>query len=631
MRRVSGHTSWESNRAAITRYRVAITLGMLCYIAGVAHASLQPGPRLWGIHLPGFLPIAAKFGLFAGLLGALVLMLAGAILGARGTIAEGPQRANGSEKLNGRWHLVGFIGLSGFLLWLLRARTHFLGDGALWLSGLQKGEQLPGHEPLAEAIWLAVADALRSAGAEITASTVAPLSIACGLVAAAATWELAREASSGTGRFGVALALLATLGSSALFFGYIESYPPVAATILWFLYSGIRSSRAGSAPLLPAALLSVAIAAHLACVYLVPAYIYLVGRARLNVTGKLFHLLVPLCLTTALLLGLGFGSSRWEKTIHIVALGFSHQPIGTAAPIDVRPYPVISVDHAIDLTNELLLLIPIPLLLLIGSVVARPRGRSNPSDSPRAFLTVAAAFGLVVSLALVLPLTFALDWDLFALLLIPAGVLGVFSGLPYLTGRGGSLVGAGLQVAGACTLGAFVLVNALPEAGLRRFETLVGPGAKITPFARTYAREVLVYYYRQIGNPDAAMEYAEALLKEEPTNHRLWAMAGTIRFSQGDFSGAIPYLEEAVARGRRVAGTWTNLGICYAHQGRYDVALSQFTKAATSEPMNPGYQLNLALCLLNAGQPVAARSLMEQIVRRWPNYEPGRRALRRHF
>jgi tetratricopeptide (TPR) repeat protein len=108
-------------------------------------------------------------------------------------------------------------------------------------------------------------------------------------------------------------------------------------------------------------------------------------------------------------------------------------------------------------------------------------------------------------------------------------------------------------------------------------------------------------------------------------------MVGTIRYSQGDFSGAIPCLEEAVARGRRSAGTWTNLGICYTHQGRYGEALSQFTKAAISEPMNPDYQLNLALGLLNAGQPDAAHDLMEQIARRWPRYEPGRRALRSHF
>jgi len=277
-----------------------------------------------------------------------------------------------------------------------------------------------------------------------------------------------------------------------------------------------------------------------------------------------------------------------------------------------------------------LLVIPVPLLLLCGSLATRFSSVRVTPDPRRMFLGVSAASGLAIASLLILPVAPAQDWDLFSLFLIPTGILGIYLGLPLLCGHGGRLVGVGTMILSLSTLASFVLVNADRNAGVDRFETLVGPDAKITPFARTYAYEILVYYHRHQGNPESARRYAEALLLGEPTNPRIWAMVGTIHYSQGDFKGAIPYLEQALARGRDATGTLTNLAICYAHESRGQEALSLFKLAAAKEPDRPDYQVNLALGLFSVGHSDSARDLLARTIQRWPRYEPALRALRRH-
>jgi hypothetical protein len=462
----------------------------------------------------------------------------------------------------------------------------------------------------------------------MTASTVAPVSIACGLLAGWLCWLMAKEITRDGGSFSLALALLLGIGTSQLFFGYIESYPPVAVAILWFLLAGCACARTRSGAIWVAAALSIAIASHLACIFLIPGYVYLALRSARTPVERAARLALPLVFSLSLLLLLGFGPQRWAETARVASLGIHSHPI--ASDRDARPYPLLSLNHAIDLGNEILLVIPTHLLLLcIG--LASGYGKILRTDPRFSFLSVTGASGIVVASLLVLPVAPAQDWDLFALFLIPAGVLGAYLAVPLERSAAGHSLRRGVTLFALSTLGAFVLVNANTTSGVRRYETLVGPGARITSFARTYGYEILAYFHRYSGDTGEALRYADALVHREPTNHRFWAMAGTIRMSRGDYNGAVANLEEAVRRGRNAGGTWTNLGICYTSQRRFGEALDSFTRAVAAEPDRPDRRLNLALSLLNSGRPDSARAVLDATVRRWPTYTPARRALQRYF
>jgi hypothetical protein len=578
----------------------------------------------------GFLPPPVRLGAWVIYLAAIVLVVAGTAV-MSGTAPARAVRGTGANPRLGRLSLPWFLVASVALYWLLRARTHFLGDGAIWLSGLQRGRQLEGHEPLAEALWLATANALRAAGLEVTAGTVAPFSVLCGLIASVLIWAIARELARDGRQFVPVLLLLGTLGSAQLFFGYIESYPPVAVAILAFTYAGLRAARTGSAPWAAALLLATGVACHLACIYLLPAYVYLVARTKRKAWMTVLHVMLPLVLSTLFLLALGFGPDRWLETLRVATRALDPVGAGSVAPRDVRPYPVVSWDHALDLANEILLVLPAPLLLFLGRMVTSPRALVNRTDAPGTFLMLCAASGIAAACGLVLPVAPAQDWDLFSLLFIPAAALGIRAGLPILSGRGGSLISAGLVGVSLTSLGSFVGVNMDPAAGCRRYETLIGPGAKITPFARTYAHELLASFHRSAGEYDRALRHATALLRSEPTNPRLWALAGTIHYVSGEHAKAIPYLEQAIARGTKDPGAWTNLGICYSQVGRREEALEQFQIAMAREPDRPDHRVNLALGLINVGRADSARAILIETIRRWPTYDPARSALGRHF
>ncbi len=622
-------------------------MGVLCYIALLVHASARPGPRLWGIHLIGFLPPPAATLIWCTLFAALALAVAGAVILNRGAAAS--EAANTAESqmppASGstgheamlharRWALAVFVAASGLIFWLFRARTQFLGDGLVWLAGLKRGEMPEGSEPLAGALWMAVVHVLRSAGVSVTAAAVGQFSVVCGLIAALAIWGIARELSSDSRRFLPTLLLLATLGSAALFFGYVESYPPVAAAVLAFVYVGLRACRTGSAPWLPWIVLALGIASHLAFGYLVPAYVYLVFRNVRGVGKRMAYLLAPGVAALGLMLALGFGPDRWQETLRISTRALDPAGAARAAqlhPWDARPYPILSLAHGLDVGNLLLLVLPAPLLLLLSRSLADLGPVRRKRSSADSFLAICAASGFIAACGLVLPVAAAQDWDLFSLLLIPLGVWAVRVGIEELAGLGGALLATASVLVGAASLGSFVLVNADPTAGLTRYRVLTGPGARITPRARTYAYDLIASYYRSRGDSRGALRYASALLGIEPTNPRYWEMVGSIHYSRGDYSMAIPFLEESERRGSKSAGVWTNLGICYTQTGRSRDALAQLHIAAAMEPEMPQNQLNLALSLLNVGRADSARVVLEKTLRRWPQYAPAQSAMKKYF
>ncbi|HXL15818.1 MAG TPA: hypothetical protein VN972_07025, partial [Methylomirabilota bacterium] len=402
------------------------------------------------------------------------------------------------------------------LLWRLEARTHFLGDGTVWLDTIGLGYPNPFTEALAAAVWRGYASVLRSNGVMINPATAGLLPIFLGVIAAPLFWGIASEITPKGGSRAAAFAVLATMGLAQLYFGYIESYPVVSVAILGYLWLGLRRARGADHPIWVALALAVAIASHLSCVLLAPSFLALLLRDKRPWPGRAALALVPPAVTAPLFVLLGYPPSRWLGALRTAAQAVES---GHESALYARPYAAVSLNHAWDVLNAIFLALPVPAILLLTALAgaaARSRGSSGPptpalardtptrvgilADPAAIFLALAALPGLLLAAVLVLPVAPAQDWDLRAILLLPLGVFGVKAGfsIPKLSIRGTRAVGIAMLGAGA--LFSFVLVNANEKSGLRRYETLVGPGAKITAFGRAYGNEVLATYDADRGD-----------------------------------------------------------------------------------------------------------------------------------
>ena len=614
--------------------RTLLAAGAAAYAVSVAVASQHPGPRAWALHLPGFLSPPARFLVMTLLFGAALLLVVD-LLRPGTSRPEGARGRSASRRLRlPRWSGWLLLLPWAWILWELRVRTLFMGDGTIWLGGIQSGRPSPFSEPLSAATWSGYALILRALGLPVVAPTVGALSILCGVVAAAILWGIASELTPRTGSRAVAFAVLVTLGLAQLYFGYIESYPLASVAILAYLWLGLRRARGADHPLWLATALATAMTLHLVAGFLVPSYLVLVFREKRPLHHRAVLALLPLAEAAAILLLLGFKPSQWLVPLNIVARAV--RP-GHDIAVFAKPYTPLSLGHAWDLLNAVLLVLPVPGLLLLAAAAGRRVGRdatapSGPGSGAAAvFLAAAALLGLITALALVLPVPPAQDWDLASIMILPLAVLGVMAGcsIPNVPLRGTR--GVALVLLGTGATLSFVLVNASETAGVNRFETLIGPGAKITAYGRAYGNELLASYYEDRNDYARALVHADRARNAEPTNPRYWVKTGAALYNLHRYDEAIPVLEEGIRRGPNRDDAHYDLGNCFTRIGRYDAAAANYREAIRLAGPSADYLNNLGVALFSAGERDSARLVWTEVVHRWPGYGRSRRSLMRHF
>ena len=603
----------DMNASRLRRGELVFAVSAGLYLLAVLAVSASPGPRWWGFHLSGFLawPIRVL---------TLIVLASGVVLSFIAATAP-PARAPRSRIRIARGVLLRLGLLLAFagILWALRVRTHFLGDSRLWLSGLRGGTLPSSSEALAQAIWLLAASAARSWSVPI--ETLAVVSIACGIAALILLSRVARHVARNDEEFVCALALLLTMGVSQLFFGYIESYPIVVVAILAYLVAGFRVARTGTGIVLLLTTFTLAVASHLICLYLAPSFLYLVWRTRQPAFRKAAFVLLAASLPVALLLVLGSGTRPWRAAFDVLRGAAA----GSPTTGNMRAYGPLTLDHGVDILNELALVIPVPILLFLAGTATR-NARTVWAEPGATFLTMAAACGAAGFLVLVLPLAPAVDWDLMSTLLLPLGILGIWVGrLVY--GNGARM----MRAAAVClSLGAFlpfILVNASADAGIHRYAVLIGPDARISSYARRYGYELIGSEYRERGDNAHAMVYADLLLEAAPSDAMSWAIKGQAVMATGDYGRAIPFLKESEKLDPRKATTRASLAMCYSASREYPDALEEYEAAAALDPSRPDYRHNVGLALAVLGKRDSAIVVWRGILRRWPDYLPTLQAL----
>ena len=604
---------------------MALTLLGTAYLVLVSIATLHPIPLLWGPHLPAFLSPPARVLVFA-------LMASGvALLGAsayerrqKGRPAVDPASRRASHGLI-RWIPWLLLPASGGIFWALRTRTYLLGDQALWIDRLRHGTKVVYSEPLSALAWRGFRALLLALGIPIEPSVLAILPALCGVLAILLCLGIGRELSLHHRAKWYAAVLLLT-GTSQLYFGYIETYPLAGLAVLSFLWLGLRTSN-GRAPIsAPALALALAVSSHLAALFLMPSYLLLLSQRPMRWIGRVAAIALPPALIAGIFSLVAFGSQNVLRPFRLiwsalrVAAGHVNQPTALFPPLRI----------ALDMGNLLLLVALVPVMLIVGTIALRrnPAPRTEPGVL---FLGLAALSGLLVACALSVPGAPAQDWDLLSVCVLPTLVLGVALGRDLLDRAAYATARRGLVLLSAGGLLAFVLVNADPTAGVRRFETLMSEAAPLSPHERAYGNEKLADYYSSAGDRPKALLYAERALAADSANARYWGKVGQALYQLGQYSGAIHYFEEAASRGELRGPAFFYIASCHIQMAEPDRAIPFLWEAIRAQPEERRYWGALGYALISSGDMEQGRAIWRRVLARWPNDHETRTSYRMVF
>jgi hypothetical protein len=235
--------------------------------------------------------------------------------------------------------------------------------------------------------------------------------VASGVVFLAAAYLFIRGLKADRTTAVAAGLMLVGIAQMQFFFGYVESYAIMAALSALFLLFGYRYA-AGQIQFWPAMLFfTIAGIFHLSAWFFLPGILYLL-MLRSKRTGKSIYkwacglvIIVILALATVY-----YFKFEGERIFVPLVAGMTN------------PYSLFSLNHLFDIANELLLVSPLPLLLVLGVLIIKRK--NNRLVSPQTiFLTLCTLGGLLVLVAVDPILGAVRDWDLLSLFGLPLAFL----------------------------------------------------------------------------------------------------------------------------------------------------------------------------------------------------------------
>jgi tetratricopeptide (TPR) repeat protein len=579
-----------------------ILAGAGFFLVGHAVAVTAPAPTNWGWHHYGHLPPVWRLGGIG--LAVLTVVLAW-------TNPAGLRRLRLPVVATAT--LVVLLG--AVMFWIGRERTFFLGDGQLLIDGFRAGRLLSYNEPLS-----LIGALNRLLGSPDPAITFAIVSVASGSAYLLLAVVFARHVAASTPARVLVFAILASAGFVRLFFGYVETYPLLAAFVMAYAVLGVRYLE-GRGSLWPLVVLAaVAVPLHVTALALFPSLVFLVARGREGTSRGGLRWLVP-GVPLALALGLLFlkwpNPARWIE----VYQPFTEKlhPLPGSGLNSHQAYHVFSSGHLGDFFQEQMLLGPFGGLFLLAALLL---GALGSRTRPASFLLWAGLPWWAFSFFYSREIGAARDWDLFAAAAIP--LLLAFT-LMFARHRVWSERPARARIAGAVVVavGVFhtlpwVAIGTHHDIGLTHFVSLFSEGSRASRFARSYAFEtVSTYYFYRKDFPNAEVALAEAH-RLDPDNLRLGGNLGSLRLSVGKVPEAIEVLEATIRREPDNEFTRFQLANAYLESGRYGDARRAFREVLER---NDGYldaYINLARLERLTGDPEVGAEVLQRAHERFP-------------
>ena len=590
-----------------------------------------PGPAAWGWNHFAYLSLPA----FVAWIGLALALLSpwGQRLGSRLTTGLG------ARLFETKLGPFGLTLICGALFLFFSEAVFFLGDGYLIGELVAKGMPFRGFDNMDYRIHFLVFSGLRDPSAPEAVSSFQIYRLGSVLAGMIGTYlVVAMTARLSWERWQKVLFVVWFLstGSIALFFGYVESYSFLYASLAVFSVASILVLER-RLPLWVASLaFGFGLFFHLTAVFSGFGLLFLAFFAPIEVKRKRWAQAV---IPTAGLLGisilahaLGGFDEEWVKREF-----FSSNAKSLLLPLRGED-GWLTLYHWKDLVNLVLLLFPVP----IAVVLLRLPGlqRALPDRRVQFLLLQTVVIG-ILSLVLDRKLGGARDWDLLAAHSVPVLILGVY----LLGGASSKKASLGKKTLASREEGAsrrvaiWVMTTAwlatVPwvwlqhdaTASVSRFESVAGDFPR---FARAYAYEELGKYFRKLDQSDRAKEMYERCVETYPKNPRFHVLLGSIymmdysELPEGSpekvaaLGKAVTEYREGVTGGSDHHMALSHLGKALYLQGNLPEAAVYLEKAVETDPRDPETWVQLGMVRLQLDEMEAGAEALQSALDRDP-------------
>ncbi len=556
----------EPNRTSTATCITAYYLILSLYLA----ASFFPNLRVWGISQWAQLPIAVPITLFA--VGSIIPIVLTRLL--KNDRTEPGPRLSAAV-------MAATIVIFSLSFFLLRTKTHFLGDGYGLLSLLASGHQtiMISHELGESLAHVAMKQLIGGNPETATLASYRIISITSGVIALIAVWHFSRMFFERNFDRIVFLLGFASSGYMMLFYGYVENYSLFVLSVVIYLLGGVSIFKKQMNRWLILPLQIATIFFHVLGVTLLPGTIYLLlsgtrlaahlGRLCLRTQGLLAGLVALIMLIVFY---------HYYTTNYLFR--FAIVPI-LPDRFTIEGYSMLSLKHLTDFANLIILLVP-SLPIALAAFYRLPLKSIFRRGASR-FLAIQTICSLGAAFIFHARLGMARDWDLFAF----AGVcVTLFIFLLMIENkekiRSYSVVVSLCIAVGLLTLTPRIAVANLPDVALRQFLDYVEFDKK----KNRYVSQLLRDYLTESGDNLTLWRLSAKWEKDYPETAILKS-AGRY-YSEGKYASAIPLYEKVIRLNPIYTDAYHGLGACHLALGNYDSTATLLDIALGFSPRRSG-------------------------------------------
>jgi tetratricopeptide (TPR) repeat protein len=670
----SDEKSYSSESCPTDHADVASILALLCLLVIIVHfiASFFPQGRIWGINQWAYFSPVVTFPVtFLALLFLLPSFNRFVLNIIKTAVSPVLGRIETHKHL---WYLI-FSLLSFIPIWILRTKTHFLGDGYQILSNVESGESaIKWTEPLESFLHLQAFHLAKSLFNLDAESLYAILSCLAGSIFVflsflfadllVHTHFLGKEKSqlkipSKAGKILVFLILI-SLGSIQLFFGYVEHYTFLFLSVFGFLFlslaflkrspkdpaqTGVRldASREEMKLIFPLLSFALALLFHVSALYLLPSVFFLFWVT--NEKSKFYK-------TKRLLLGI--------FAVFFLAIFFlAYKKYGWSIPPLFVPlihdrysgpgYTLFSLPHLSDFLNQQLLISPVGLILILAFLICK-KWKALFINRTSQFLLIVALSQLLFNFLIDPALGASRDWDMLSMVGLGYTILGLYLLLKFMKDKiKFEYLIIILVVTSLYSTIPWIALNSCKSKTIERFRNLL----LIDPKKSQNGHFVLVKYFKDLGQEEEVekenqvqrevlpelpliaegkeflvkgeLDSAEAklLLAKElaPRLATVHDNLGMVYFAKRELIKAESEYKQALKLASFVAGSYLGLANVYAVRGDMESAFELYKKAAFLKWPHPEPYYNLGLIHFRKGELNKAEDLFKQTLKWDPNFE----------
>lgn len=516
------------------------------------------------------------------------------------------------------------LAVAAAVFWTFRNATYFLGDGFLWANHLIK--DIVFREPVSTWLYRGLyrgLNAVRIFGEISPVRSSAITSVLAGLVFVVFTHRTARVLSEKRGDYILIITSLLSCGTIMLFFGYVETYPPVAAGVMAFLFYALRWFKRGGSILPVVLAFLVTVILHLSAIALLPGLLLLLHlHAGKRIERK------GLAGTLIIVAAAGFAGMFVLQATGVFD-GFFREhflPLFTSSSSQDVSYPVFSLRALFDHINELLLISPLVVLVpvLLPARRRQTNGATNSASAgsrehERMFLAVSALFYVLVFIVFNKIIGTSRDWDLFSPIALPLVLWIALLLRDILPGKGGELSVLTLAIIVTHTA-PWITLNADLIKSEERFVDLCDNGYWSNR-AKGYGYSTLGQYYRQYGKTLPAIQFYGRAAVHDPGNVKYNYYVGEMYSNLGKHGAALEHYFKVLERDGGHLDALNNAGVSYLELGRPSDAEPYLSRALEIDPASISAMQNLGYIYLVTGRTRKAAGIYLQAVELEPaNY-----------